>query len=78
MGDWGGLPTSPFTTPIEIGVSKEMGRVADQYDSQFLLALGDNFYFDGVTNVHDDRFQVRVEWTSQLSVVMTGGGGGGV
>ena len=58
IGDWGGLPVSPYTTPNEIGVSKEMAKTADQFGSQFTLALGDNFYFDGVKNVEDPRFKV--------------------
>ena len=59
MGDWGGLPDFPYRTAIERAVAKEMGNIADDIDSQFVLALGDNFYFDGVMTVEDARFQVR-------------------
>ena len=58
MGDWGGLPDFPYRTPIEKAVGKQMGKIADGIDSQFTLALGDNFYFDGVRDVHDLRFKV--------------------
>ena len=60
MGDWGGLPDFPFRTPIEKAVAGRMGEIADQLDIQFTLALGDNFYFDGVKDVGDARFKVHI------------------
>lgn len=59
MGDWGGLPTPPYTTPIEKGTAKSMAKLTTTYGTQFNLALGDNFYFDGVKSVDDPRFKVR-------------------
>ncbi len=38
-----------------------MGAVAAALDSQFTVALGDNFYGFGVTNVSDPRFQETFE-----------------
>ncbi len=38
-----------------------MGAVAAELDSQFTVALGDNFYGFGVTNVSDPRFQETFE-----------------
>ena len=58
MGDWGGLPVFPYRTAIEEAVAREMGKIADKLDARFVLALGDNFYFDGVKDVDDPRFQV--------------------
>jgi tartrate-resistant acid phosphatase type 5 len=58
MGDWGGLPWSPFSTAMERAIADQMAKVASNIDSQFLLALGDNFYYDGVTDIHDPRFHV--------------------
>lgn len=58
LGDWGGLPTHPFTTPVEVSVSKQMAAISSSFGPQFLLALGDNFYFDGVKDVTDMRFKV--------------------
>ncbi len=58
MGDWGGLPDFPYRTPIEKAVGRQMGKLAETLDIQFVLALGDNFYFDGVKDVEDPRFQV--------------------
>ena len=58
IGDWGGLPDFPYRTPIEKAIGNEMGKIADYLDIQFVLALGDNFYFDGVKDVGDPRFKV--------------------
>ena len=32
--------------------------MADTYGPEYIFALGDNFYFDGVKNVEDFRFNV--------------------
>ena len=58
MGDWGGLPDFPYRTPIQKAVGDEMGKIADSLDIQFVLALGDNFYFYGIKDVDDPRFKV--------------------
>jgi tartrate-resistant acid phosphatase type 5 len=58
LGDWGGLPVYPYVTPVETSVAKRMALLAETMNAQFVLALGDNFYFDGVKNVDDKRFKV--------------------
>lgn len=35
-----------------------MTQLAKAYNTQFQLALGDNFYDDGVVNADDKRFKV--------------------
>ena len=61
MGDWGGSINAPYTTPMEIVTAKGMGKVAANYTSTFALALGDNFYTQGVQSVDDTRFQNTFE-----------------
>ena len=61
IGDWGGLPVTPYTTAVEQAIARQMGKFATSHDVQFILALGDNFYYDGVSNVNDPRFQVRAK-----------------
>ncbi|XP_028830721.1 tartrate-resistant acid phosphatase type 5a [Denticeps clupeoides] len=61
VGDWGGVPYKPYTTSIETATAKEMARVAEQMGADFILALGDNFYYKGVTSLQDPRFQETFE-----------------
>ena len=58
IGDMGGLPIYPYYTYFERCTAEEMGKVADRYAPQYVLELGDNFYFDGVKNIDDARFKV--------------------
>lgn len=37
-----------------------MNKLAHVYNTKFQLALGDNFYFTGVTDVNDKRFKVGI------------------
>lgn len=56
LGDWGGLPTVPYTTLVEESTAKQMARTAEEKESKYVIALGDNFYFSGVRDEFDDRF----------------------
>ena len=56
MGDWGGSPFAPYTTPAEKATAAGMGKLAASSSSSFCLALGDNFYTTGVKSVNDPRF----------------------
>ena len=68
LGDWGGQPHSPYTTPAEVELAKVMGTKASDLNSQFTLALGDNFYDTGVKDVNDKRFNETFE-VSEVSQV---------
>ena len=59
VGDWGGLPFLPYETPSEVAVAKAMGKMGQALNTSFQLALGDNFYFEGVQSPDDARFQVN-------------------
>ena len=61
IGDWGGQSIAPYTTDAEREVAGQMGKTAAAIGSQFTVALGDNFYDRGVTNVSDPRFQETFE-----------------
>lgn len=58
IGDWGGLPFYPYTTPSEVAVAIAMGNLGEKLNTSFQLALGDNFYYHGVQSVDDPRFKV--------------------
>lgn len=61
VGDWGGVPEPPFVTPREAATAAAMGRAAAERGADFVLALGDNFYYDGVRDEWDPRFQETFE-----------------
>ncbi|MEH3041469.1 MAG: metallophosphoesterase [Sphingomonas paucimobilis] len=51
LGDWG------RDTPEQHHVAAAMGRAAAEAPSDFVLAIGDNFYSDGVASVDDPLWQ---------------------
>lgn len=51
LGDWG------RDTPEQHHVAAAMGRAAAEARSDFVLAIGDNFYSDGVTSTDDPLWQ---------------------
>ena len=55
LGDWGG---SPFfgSLPDQVLTAKGMGKVAQEINADFVVTLGDNFYFTGVEDVDSKRF----------------------
>lgn len=61
IGDWGGLPEFPYRTFVEKAVANRLGKLADTLDIHCLLALGDNFYFNGVKQLSDQRFKETYE-----------------
>uniref|UniRef100_A0A3Q1KC68 Tartrate-resistant acid phosphatase type 5 n=1 Tax=Anabas testudineus TaxID=64144 RepID=A0A3Q1KC68_ANATE len=61
VGDWGGLPYAPYVTAVQRATAREMGIVADQMGADFILALGDNFYYKGVDSVDSPRFKDTFE-----------------
>ncbi|GAV05409.1 hypothetical protein RvY_15549 [Ramazzottius varieornatus] len=71
LGDWGGLPVTPYHTAVELSIARQMGLTADAVDAKFTLALGDNFYFDGVKDVNDRRFERTYETVFQATSLDT-------
>ncbi|NWT13228.1 PPA5 phosphatase, partial [Vireo altiloquus] len=61
LGDWGGLPDPPFVTPRQVATAAAMGQAATELGGDFVLALGDNFYYEGVRDEWDPRFQDTFE-----------------
>ena len=41
VGDWGGLPVSPYYTEAQADVNISMNNVAEEINSNFVVALGD-------------------------------------
>lgn len=61
MGDWGGQPIFPYTTPEEKKTANGMGSVGSAHSSKYCLTLGDNFYYDGVKSTEDHRWKSTFE-----------------
>lgn len=56
-----GSPVPPYTMPGQVQSVKGMDKVATALKAQFVVALGDNFYFEGVKNDMDPRFEKTFE-----------------
>lgn len=53
-----GLPIYPYYTYGQNLVAKSMARIAKNKNVEFTISVGDNFYFTGVQDEFDQRFQV--------------------
>lgn len=61
LGDWGGFPYFPFTTPIQYSAGRLLSLVSEKNRVDFNLAIGDNFYYYGVESVNDKRWWYTYE-----------------
>lgn len=64
IGDWGGKDTEPYTQRSQVQAAAGMAKVAKEQGSKFVLALGDNMYWEGIdasSDCHDFRFQKTFE-----------------
>ncbi|KAJ1350559.1 hypothetical protein KIN20_006371 [Parelaphostrongylus tenuis] len=61
IGDTGGLPVYPYHTYAQTKVAEAMTNLAIQKKVQFIINAGDNFYFTGVSNEYDQRFESSFE-----------------
>ena len=61
VGDWGGKSKKPHYTDAEMSISEQMGKTAADIGANFTVAVGDNFYDDGVKDVDDKRFKETFE-----------------
>uniref|UniRef100_A0A158QP04 Metallophos domain-containing protein n=1 Tax=Haemonchus placei TaxID=6290 RepID=A0A158QP04_HAEPC len=56
-----GLPIYPYVTYAQKKVAKAMTDVAIEKNVKYVLSVGDNIYFTGVSNEYDSRFQTSFE-----------------
>ncbi|CAB1451687.1 unnamed protein product [Pleuronectes platessa] len=61
LADWGGIPLPPYYTSHEEAVAAEVDSLAQTEGVDFVLSLGDHFYFSGVKNLEDHRFKQTFE-----------------
>ena len=51
-----GKDTTPYYTQGQYATAAGMDKIAQKLDASFVLAVGDNFYSNGVTVETDPRF----------------------
>ncbi|KAJ0059684.1 hypothetical protein NL108_009821 [Boleophthalmus pectinirostris] len=61
FADWGGFPLPPYHSLFQATVAAELNRLSQEPGLDFILSLGDHFYFEGVKNVQDPRFKQTFE-----------------
>ena len=61
LGDTGGLPIYPYYSRAQTKVAEALQTVRDAKRIQFNVNVGDNFYFNGVDDENDKRFDVGDE-----------------
>ena len=61
LGDFGGFPRPFYNTPIQKNCAKQLNKISDEIDSQFNLAIGDNFYIWGVNSTDSKRWKKTIE-----------------
>ncbi|CAH3027844.1 unnamed protein product [Porites evermanni] len=71
IGDFGGIPLPPYSTYTQKKIARVMGKFADTKQVQFIVGLGDNFYYEGVKNVDDHRFSSTFEHVYKYPALKT-------
>ncbi|KAK0424755.1 hypothetical protein QR680_008830 [Steinernema hermaphroditum] len=61
VGDTGGIPIYPYTTYGQKKVARMMNDLAAVNPVDFVVNLGDNVYFNGVSDIFDSRFEKSFE-----------------
>jgi len=61
VGDWGGTDFFPYYTEGQVETADGMAKIAAEQGSEFVLALGDNFYQTGLMD--DATAQMRFDET---------------
>ena len=61
LGDWGGWPAPHYSSPIQKSVADSMGRTSRLHRPEYIVGLGDNFYYHGVEDENDPMFENTFE-----------------
>ncbi len=62
VSDWGGLPTPPYSTPVETSVAKMMATTAEDIGAKFIVALGKIAF-----NLEVDLNCIRIQFKGRAS-----------
>uniref|UniRef100_A0A0N5BVT5 Metallophos domain-containing protein n=1 Tax=Strongyloides papillosus TaxID=174720 RepID=A0A0N5BVT5_STREA len=61
IGDTGGMPFIPYHSYAQSRVSEAMNELCISDNYTFVISTGDNIYFNGVTDIFDERFEKSFE-----------------
>ena len=61
LGDWGGAALEDYHKTDELAVAKTLSTSAADLNAQFLVNVGDNFYYYGVNSTEDPQWQGTFE-----------------
>jgi len=56
-----GLPVYPYYSYAQTKVARALAKAARRQPPNFVLNVGDNFYFNGVSDIFDTRFEASFE-----------------
>lgn len=65
LGDWGGAALGGQDYDNVYAVAKQMAETAKSVSAEFILNVGDNFYWCGIQNTSD--FQIGVDYEQPYS-----------
>ncbi|CBY33663.1 unnamed protein product [Oikopleura dioica] len=61
LGDWGGRPAPRYTSSLQLNSARCMMKYAKRNKPEYILSLGDHFYFNGVVDEYDLRWKKTFE-----------------
>jgi acid phosphatase len=61
IGDWGGAALGDYHKTDEIAVAKQMVATAQSNNISYIVNVGDNFYYNGVSSTSDPQWGITFE-----------------
>ncbi|CBY11569.1 unnamed protein product [Oikopleura dioica] len=61
LGDWGGLPPPTYTSDLQLNGAKALMEYAKINPPEYVISIGDHFYYNGVETVRDRAWERTFE-----------------
>jgi hypothetical protein len=65
VGDWGGVDLGGYHATNAIATAAAMGQLGTTWNASFIVNVGDNFYYNGVTSTTDKQW--KDDWTNTFT-----------